>query len=309
MELDPLGHRLFELEVCDGHLLPGPAVVDLHAFRPQAQGGPRRVHSRVPSPDHGNAGPHRYIPSLLHVPKEAQAVRETGESVHLARDPDVLALLCARSDKHGLVSLSHHVFDREIHVHGRVVSNLHTAPADVFDLVFDDLERESEGRHTDGQHPAAYGKRLEHGGAVTHSCQVEGARESGRSGAHHGNLLRLCAGEGFRSLVAVPEVVVRGESLQGTDGHRIVQFAPAALHFAGVMADSPADGREGVALPYDFHGPVIVSLADGGHVPGNIDPHRAGVLAGGDHQGIAHRCGAALVTNVRLVLVSEMLKR
>ncbi len=74
-----------------------------------------------------------------------------------------------------------------------------------------------------------------------------------------------------------------------------VQLAAPALDLAGMDADPPADGREGIALADDLHRLFVIPAGDGGHVVGHVDPGRAGVLAGRDHHAFAGGARAALL--------------
>ena len=82
--------------------------------------------------------------------------------------------------------------------------------------------------------------------------------------------------------------------LYGHDIHRGIMFCPAASVFTYMVADPPADGREGVFTP---DGPVGICIAlffYEGDIPHNTLVCGAGVPAGGkagflDSEGIGDR--------------------
>ncbi len=123
--------------------------------------------------------------------------------------------------------------------------------------------------------------------------------EARRSAADYGDALLAQLSESLRSvvaeLVAVGVHPVGGKALQVADGDRGIDLGAVAFRLAGVLADAPADRRQGTLLADDLVGLLEAPLADKGDVRLRVDAGRAGELAGrfavglGDGEGVGHR--------------------
>jgi len=110
--------------------------------------------------------------------------------------------------------------------------------------------------------------------------QVIGAGQARGAGADDGHLLALFLldrGDVFRRVV---EVQVGHEALEVHDVDGLLDPAAHAGLLAGVVADAPADGGEGVFLLDELEGFLVLAGGDQGHVALHADVGGAGRLAG-----------------------------
>ena len=104
------------------------------------------------------------------------------------------------------------------------------------------------------------------------------------------------------------KIPVGGKSLKCPDGYGIVQFPAATSSFAGVITDATANSREGVTLPDGLDSLHILTGGNLGHVSGNIDSRRTGMLTRRYHEGVAHGGRTFLLPYVGFIFVPEVLK-
>ncbi len=155
---------------------------------------------------------------------------------------------------------------------------------------------------------------------VTGCGQIQGRGQAGRSGSHHGHPLSVLGRPGgglalfslaiarFPPLCGRTELrvgvlafaqrvvcditqdavrrlaqrVVCDKTLQVVDGHRLIHLGPIAGTLAGVVADTPAHRRQGMALPDQLVGLSILPGRDQGDVALDVYMGRAGLPAGGN---------------------------
>ena len=83
-----------------------------------------------------------------------------------------------------------------------------------------------------------------------------GGGQPRRTGADDGDPFRSARGLSAAGNTGTPSasLPVGEKAFDGADGHGLVELAPAAGLFAGVMADAAADARQGVVLADDVQG-------------------------------------------------------
>ena len=109
-----------------------------------------------------------------------------------------------------------------------------------------------------------------------------GAGEARRPGADDGDLFGLGLHQGRREAGHVGRI--GREALQRADGHRLVQFGPAALGLAGMRADPAQDPGQRQARHDELQGFFVLAQFDELHVALDVDLRRAGEGAGGPVQ-------------------------
>ena len=228
------------------HLLPRPPVQDRHLCA-QPERRARGVHRDVATAHHD--GPPADGRGLAQVPRAQEAVARDHPLQLLAPDLQPLLGVGAGRQKEGPVPLLQEAVERDVPAHGAPRAELDAGAADVVDLRVQHVAGQPVRRDARAEHAAQLPPRLEDGRPVSPDGQVVGGRQAAGPGADHGDLLpgvplRL------RGLEAHLRLQVGQKPLDRLDGDRLVPFSAAALRLAGVVADAPADGRQGV-VPLD----------------------------------------------------------
>ena len=236
------------------HVLPATAYHHRHRQGPQADGGAGDVDGGVAAAvDHHVAVEgHRFL--QLHRPQHADGV-EDRQAAGLG-DGQLLAPLQANRQEAGVVAprrqgrwqVRHPAVEADLHPHG----------LDALDLGVELLPRHAVLGDAVADHAPGLGAGLEDGHGVAQPGQVIGGGQAGGTGTDHHHPLprRLARFDG----PAVLEGLIAEEALHGVDAHRLVHLAAVAGAFAGVVADPPHDGREGVVGHDLAPGLLVVAL-------------------------------------------------
>jgi len=125
---------------------------------------------------------------------------------------------------------------------------------DIVNIFLQRLSRQPIGRDGRCEHAAEHGMALVEGNAVAQVRQVPGSGQAGRAGADDADAFVLVLRDQLAPGAPVFLCLFNGEALQVPDRHGLVDAAPSAGLFAGMMADHGADRRDGF-------GAVITSKA------------------------------------------------
>ena len=144
-------------------------------------------------------------------------------------------------------------------------------------------------RNAVAQHPARLTECLKYRDGIAAPRQLIRAGEAGRTGPHHGDLLRALFHGHPRKFQSMLDSEIANELLQGVDGDSAVFRRAIAGIFARVGTDTAADRRKRIALRDLLPGkavrlfgaaPVGVRLSDGSKPAPDIGAARAAAHAG-----------------------------
>ena len=256
------------------HVVAAAAHHHCHRQGPQADGRAGDVDGGVAAAvDHHVAVEgHRFL--QFHRPQHADGV-EDRQAAGLG-DGQLLAQLQAHGQEAGVEAprrqgpwqIRHPGIEADLHPHG----------LDALDLGVELLPRHAVLGDAITDHAPGLGAGLEHGDGVTQARQVISGGQSGRTGTDHQDPLprRFARFDG----PAILEGLIAEEALHGVDAHRLVDLAAVAGALAGVVADPPHDGGEGV-VGHDLPPGLLVVALLGMEEPGlDVLPRRALVVAG-----------------------------
>ncbi|CDB30446.1 unknown [Firmicutes bacterium CAG:137] len=283
-----------------GHLRFAPAVDNVHVLCPQAHGAAGAVHGHVAAAHHG----HSLAPDDGRVGLLGVGLHQVGPGQVLVGGVDALEGLSGDVHKHGktgagayeygLVAHFKQLVDGQDPADDHVGHDLHALGLQLFDLVGHNGLGQTEFRNAIYQHATGGVQRLEYGNGVALLGKVRGAGETGRTGAHHGDLYAVGRGLLWHGVHMLP-VPVRHKPLQAANGHGFALDAPNALAFALALlgADPAGQGGQGVGRGDDFVGGLEVALSDLGDEFGNahVDGaalHALGLLAAQAAAGLFH---------------------
>lgn len=157
------------------------------------------------------------------------------------------------------------------------------------------------------QHATGGVQRLEYGNGVALLGKVRGAGETGRTGAHHGDLYAVGRGLLWHGVHMLP-VPVRHKPLQAANGHGFALDAPNALAFALALlgADPAADGGQAVGGGDDAEGLIKLALRHLGNKIRDMYIHRA---AGDTLRVLAVQAALCLIDgNLRSIAQGHLVK-
>ena len=284
MEPDPLLLGEADLLIGRRHLGARPPVHDCHLVRTQPEGGARRVHRRVSAADDGGPLANANRLAQVHASQEVERVHHAAALAPLDVEPEVL--VGAAGDEGSGVALAAEAVQRHVAPDPAVQPHLDAVVQQLVDLEVQHVSGEPVLGNAQAQHPAQEGHRLEDRHPVSRLAQVVGSREAGRAAPDDRDSFfprfrrGLLYGGLLAELIPVGIDPVGGEALQVANGDRLVDIAPVALALAGMLADATADCGQRAALADEIVGLLEPALADKGDVALDVDPGRAGVLAG-----------------------------
>ncbi|MPM80160.1 hypothetical protein SDC9_127207 [bioreactor metagenome] len=200
----------------------------------------------------------------------------------LARNLHLLRKLRAGGNVNSVV-LRLQRFHRYILAHFRVQVDVHAGLLDELNFMLQDALGQPVFGDAEGENAARHGLGLEHVHLVADLDEVVPAGQARSARADDGDAFAV-AGEhnvlGIRRFV--PVGIVRDKPLEFADGNRFIQRSSAALRFAGMRADAPADRRERVFLANQVVSVDKASHGDQLQIPRHVDIGRTRVLAGRD---------------------------
>ena len=240
-----------------------------------AEGGAAGVVGHVAAADHDHALAGR---GALAERLRAQELDGAHDALLVeAVDRQVLALVQAGRQEHGLVAVGEQRVDGEVGAAALPGLELDAQGGDAVDLALQRRARQAVLGDADAQHAAGDRKGLEHGRLVAELREL--ARGGEACGAAADDRDRLVVEHGQRRGQLRRRAVVGHEPLDAGDGDGVLDVAARALGLAHVRADAAADARERVRLAGDPVGLVVAALGDERDVAVRRGVHRAGRLA------------------------------
>jgi hypothetical protein len=248
--LDAFLDRLVDL-VGGRHVLHVAAVDQGHLGRALADGGAGAVHRGEAAADDDDP-----LPGVARIGQAEGGCLEVLEAVDdplgvLVRDPELVRVVAADRDDHGVEALALEVVQGEVAPERLTAHDLPAQPGDRLVFGLEDLDlREPVLGDAVAEHPARRRVALEDGHVVAVQEKVVGGAHPGRAGADD---RRPSAGPGLRleRQRRVDPVVehrledlVAGVAVAVPDGDRLVDLVAPAVLLARRRADPPEDAGE-----------------------------------------------------------------
>jgi len=137
----------------------------------------------------------------------------------------------------------------------------HAKIFDVGDFPLQDFPRQTVRPQTVTQQAAGQGFLFENCDGIAKTGQIRGGRQTGRTGADHGNpLVSGWTSFGLR-LPRMRNFKIRYKPLDIPDGHRLIELRPPAGGFTGMGADAAADAGKNIVPPNQLQGFGVFSGA------------------------------------------------
>ena len=269
-----------------GHFGLAPAVDDVDPVRAQAHGAAGAVHGHVAAAHYG----YSFALNDRRIGLFGIGFHQIGPGQVLVGGVNALEPLAGDVHKHGQAGAGAHKHSLIAHFK-QLVNGQH--PADdhighhldplglqLFDFIGDDCLGQTELGNAVHQDAAGGVQGFKNRDGIALLGQVRGAGETGRTGAHHGNLdsIGRCF---FGHSVNVLPIPVGHEPLQTADGHRLALHAPDAFGLALALlgADPAGQSGQGVGGGDDFISCLKVAFGNLGDELGNADIDRAALYA------------------------------
>ena len=283
-ELNALFTCLCDLSLVGGHLRLAAAVDDIGLVSAEAHSAAADVHCDVAAADD------RALFAYFGVLVEIDLAHEINAAVNalqsLAGNTERGGLLCADAEEEALVALSAQLVERDILADLNAASELNAHLAQNVDLGVHNVLFKAEAGDAGGEHAAGDLILLEHGHGVAHVGKIICAAQTGRAAADDGDLLIIAlAGltvSAQRGNIARfgMQLLLGDELLDLVDSDGIVDSAAGACILAAAVADTAADGGEGVILLDELERVKIAALCGHLDVALDCDMRGAGGLAG-----------------------------
>ena len=150
---------------------------------------------------------------------------------------------------------------------------------DPIDLHLEDIPRQSKFRDADTEHSSedreGFNDRSPHSREVSNHLLLPDLQDRSRSPESFPSLFLW-----LPSAFSFPSLILCNKPLQEPDGNGLIHLCPQTGLFAEMVADEPADSRQGIDLPDQFQSLFEFSFGDQSHIASRILMNRTGLLAG-----------------------------
>ena len=240
---------LATLLLAGGHLSLALQAEHLNMLRAQTAGVAGNVDGHVAAAHHNGAAGQGIDLAAVNLAKEVDG---HGHVLGiLARNAGKAAALAANGNVEGLKALRAQLVERHFATDFHAIAELGTHQANDLDLGLDNILLQLKAGNAVGKHAARVLVLLEHDGLVALLGQIEGAGQTGRTGADDGDLLIEAAGTRWghhRWDIAGRgiQIALGDELLDLVDGHGGVHTDAGAGIFTAAVAHTAADSGQRV---------------------------------------------------------------
>ena len=273
LDLHAFGEGFHGLVGVRFHLRLVEAEDDDRLFRAQALGDARRVHRGVAAADDADDAAERRRAALLDLLHQRDGVDDLA-AVH-GRDVEVVGDLRADGEE-DRVERARRLLG--VHVrHARVADDRHAHLLDARDFPVEPLARQAIGGDPVVHHPARLGVGVADLDLVPEASQVIGARQARGAGADHEHA--LAGRRPRRDRPAFLDGAIAEEPIERVDRDGLIEEAPVAGAFTGVIARAAVRGRKRVLLHVLPPGALVVARLREVEPGLDVLAGRAGVIA------------------------------